>query len=101
MFVAPAVACEISEPPRMPRGTSWSAPGLTSFMRALPRSSSPRSGDGQIVVQPLRALGADAVVQRLRALVVERRLPRQRDGAVRARRVGARGDQRLPDPARA
>src|SRR5436190_144604 len=72
MFVAPAVAWEISEPPRMPRGTSCSAPGLTSFMRAtLPRSSSPGSGDRKIVVQPLRPLGANAVVERLRAGAVE------------------------------
>src|SRR3954451_23700393 len=74
MFVAPAVACEISDPPMMPRGTSCSAPGLTSFMRAaLPRSSSLslRSGDGQIVVQPLRAPGADPVVERLHALADE------------------------------
>src|SRR3954471_7579100 len=102
MFVAPAVACEISEPPRMPRGTSCSAPGLTSFMRAaLPRSSSPCSGDREIVVQPLRAPGANAVVERLRALVVERGLPRERDGAVRLAAPRARGDQRLADPARA
>src|SRR3954453_12920278 len=100
MFVAPAVACEISEPPMMPRGTSCSAPGLTSFMRAaLPRSSSLslRSGDGQIVVQPLRALGADPVVERLRALVVERGLPGERRGAVRAGAIGARRDERLAD----
>src|SRR3954467_14677138 len=102
MFVAPAVAWEISEPPRMPRGTSCSAPGLTSFMRAtLPRSSSPGSGDRKIVVQPLRPFGADAVVERLRAGVVERRLPGERDGAVRPARVRAGGDQGLADPARA
>src|ERR687885_2652905 len=95
MFVAPAVACEISEPPRMPRGTSCSGPGLTSFMRGLPGSG---SGDGEIVVQPLRAPGADPVVERLRALVVECRLPGQRDRAVRAAALGARGDQRLADP---
>src|SRR3954469_20987061 len=98
MFVAPAVACEISEPPRMPRGTSCSGPGLTSFMPGLPRG---RSGDGEIVVQPLRAPGADAVVERLGAGVVERRLPRQRDGAVRAAALGAGRDQRLADPAAA
>src|SRR5919198_4521553 len=102
MFVAPAVACEISEPPRMPRGTSCSAPGFTSFMRAaLPRSSSPCSGDGQIVIEPLRAPGTHPVVQRLRAGVVERRLPGERDGAVGARAVGARRDERLADTARA
>src|SRR3954451_5416919 len=99
MFVAPAVAWETSEPPRMPRGTSCSAPGLTSFMRAaLPRSSSPGSGDRKIVVQPLRPLSADAVVQRLRAGVVERRLPGERDGAVGAAGVGAGGDEGLADP---
>src|SRR3954451_4048885 len=98
MFVAPAVACEISEPPRMPRGTSCSGPGLTSFMPALPRG---RSGDGEIVVQPLRALGANAVVERLGASVVERGLPRQRDGAVGAAALGAGRDERLADPAAA
>src|SRR3954454_16722858 len=98
MFVAPAVAWETSEPPRMPRGTSCSAPGLTSFMRAaLPRSSSPGSGDRKIVVQPLRPLGADAVVERLRAGVVERRLPGERGGAVRPADIGARRDQGLAD----
>src|SRR3954464_7201454 len=96
MFVAPAVACDISEPPRMPRGTSCSGPGLTSFMPGLPRG---RSGDGEIVVQPLRALGADPVVERLRAGVVGRRLPGQGDGAVGAAALGARGDQRLADAA--
>src|SRR5919202_3441129 len=94
MFVAPAVACEISEPPRMPRGTSCSGPGLTSFMRGLLWSS----GDGEIVVQPLRAPGADPVVERLRARVVERGLPGQRDGAARPAALGARRDQRLADP---
>src|SRR5919202_2284998 len=94
MFVAPAVACEISEPPRIPRGTSCSGPGLTSFMRAaLPL----RRGDGEIVVQPLRAPGADPVVERLGALVVECLLPGQRDRAVRATALGARRDQRLAD----
>src|SRR3954468_9225833 len=99
MFVAPAVAWEISEPPRIPRGTSCSAPGFTSFMQALPRSSSPWSGDGKIVIEPLRPPGADAVVERLRALVVRRGLPRERDGPVRAGRLGACGDQRLADAA--
>src|SRR3954451_10101296 len=98
MFVAPAVACDISEPPRMPRGTSCSGPGLTSFMPALPRG---RSGDGEIVVQPLRALGADPVVERLRAGVVERGLPRQRPAAARAPARAARGDPPLADPAAA
>src|SRR3954468_13285536 len=98
MVVAPAVAWEISEPPRMPRGTSCSGPGLTSFMPALPRG---RSGDGEIVIQPLRALGADPVVERLRAGVVERGLPRQRDGAGRAAALGARADHPLADPAAA
>src|SRR4051812_22718499 len=98
MFVAPAVACEISEPPRMPRGTSCSAPGLTSFIRAaLPRSTPPSSGDGQIVVQPPRPPGADAVVQGLGARVVERGLPGHRHGAARAAALGARGDERLAD----
>src|SRR3954453_23898911 len=78
----------------MPRGTSCSGPGLTSFMPALPRG---RSGAGQIVVQPLRALGADPVVERLRALVVERGLPGERRGAVRAAALGARRDERLAD----
>src|ERR1700761_1246632 len=32
MFCAPVVACEISEPPTTPRGTSWSVPGLTTFI---------------------------------------------------------------------
>ena len=33
MFVAPVVACEISEPPMIPRGVSRSsADGLTSLM---------------------------------------------------------------------
>src|SRR5919202_3510762 len=96
MFVAPAVACEISEPPRIPRGISCSGPGLTSFMRAaLP---SRRPGDGEIVVQPLRAPGADPVVERLRALVVEGGLPGERDGAASAGALRARGDQRLADP---
>src|SRR3954451_24372062 len=98
MFVAPAVACEISEPPRMPRGTSCSGPGLTSFMPGLPRG---RSGDGEIVGQPLRALGADAVVERLRAGVVERGLPGQRDSAVGPAALGAGGDQPLAGPAAA
>src|SRR5919202_2854199 len=98
MFVAPAVACEISEPPRMPRGTSCSGPGLTSFMPGLPRG---RSGDGEIVVQPLRAPGADPVVEGLRAGVVERRLPGQGHGAVGPAHLGAGGDQRLADPAAA
>src|SRR4051795_12919409 len=95
MLVAPAVACEISEPPRMPRGTSCSGPGLTSFMPGLPGG---RSGDGEIVVQPLRAPGADPVVERLRAGVVERRLPRQTDGAVRAAALGAGATQPPPPP---
>src|SRR5919198_871308 len=98
MFVAPAVACEISEPPRIPRGTSCSGPGLTSFMRtALPRSWSRARSDAQIVVQPLRAPGADPVVERLRADVVERGLPGQRHGAVGAAALGAGGDQPLAD----
>src|SRR3954470_14516803 len=78
MFVAPAVACETSEPPRMPRGTSCSAPGLTSFMRAPSqglRRRRRRSGDGQIVVEPLRALGANRVAQRLRSLRHAAELP--------------------------
>src|SRR6185312_15443826 len=88
--------------PRIPRGTSWSGPGLTSFMRtALPRSLSRARSDAQIVVQPLRALSADAVVERLRACVVERGLPGQRDGAVRAAALGARGDELLADAAAA
>src|SRR5689334_274665 len=95
MFVAPAVACEISEPPRIPRGTSWSGPGLTSFMPGLPRG---RSGDGEIVVQPPRAPGADPVVQGLRAGVVERGLPAEGDGPARPAALGARGDERLADP---
>src|SRR5205085_9098105 len=33
MFRAPVVACEISDPPTTPRGTSRSAPGLTTFIR--------------------------------------------------------------------
>src|ERR1700733_9709963 len=32
MLCAPVVACEISDPPTTPRGTSWSAPGLTTFI---------------------------------------------------------------------
>src|SRR3712207_2126460 len=32
MLCAPAVAWEISDPPRTPRGTSRSGPGLTTFM---------------------------------------------------------------------
>src|SRR5580704_8054456 len=32
MFCAPVVACEISDPPTTPRGTSWSAPGFTTFI---------------------------------------------------------------------
>src|SRR5579862_1517968 len=32
MFCAPVVACEISDPPTTPRGTSRSAPGLTTFI---------------------------------------------------------------------
>src|SRR5690349_4855263 len=95
MFVAPAVACEISEPPRMPRGTSCSGPGLTCFMPGLPRG---RSGDGEIVVQPLRPPGANTVVERLGAGVVGRGLPPEGDRAVRAAAFGARGDQRLADP---
>src|ERR1700731_620521 len=38
MFCAPVVDCEISEPPTTPRGTSRSAPGLTTFTRP-PRPS--------------------------------------------------------------
>src|SRR4029453_16801063 len=95
MFVAPAVACEISEPPRIPRGTSCSGPGLTSFMLDPPPTSCPRGpSDRQIVVEPLRPPGADPVVERLRALVVERRLPRQRGGAARPAALGTRGDER-------
>src|SRR3954469_22454156 len=35
MFVAPALACEISAPPITPRGTSCSPPCLTTFMAAI------------------------------------------------------------------
>src|SRR3954454_9942038 len=98
MFVAPAVACEISEPPRMPRGTSCSGPGLTSFMPGLPRG---RSGDGEIVVQPLRAPGSDAVVGRMGAGVAAPPLPRPRDGAVGPAALRGARDQRLANPAAA
>src|SRR3954452_25386183 len=98
MFVAPAVACEISEPPRMPRGTSCSGPGLTSFMPGLPRG---RSGDGEIVVQPLRPRDANPVIERLRRGVLERGLPGQRDRAVGPAVLGAGGHQRLTGPAAA
>src|SRR6185369_7471021 len=98
MFVAPAVACEISAPPRIPRGTSCSGPGFTSFMRsALPPSSSASSADRKIVVEPLRAPGADPVVQRLRARVVQGGLPVQRRHAAAAAAVGAGGDERLAE----
>src|SRR3954468_3476620 len=41
MFVAPALACEISAPPMTPRGTSRSPACLTTFMAAIiPRMES-------------------------------------------------------------
>src|SRR6476620_8839676 len=98
MFVAPAVACELSEPPRIPRGTSCSGPGFTSFMRsALPPSSSASSADRKIVVEPLRAPGPDPVVQRLCARIVDGRLPGQGRHAAGAAAVGAGGDERLAE----
>src|SRR5215208_5705604 len=70
MFTAPAVACEISAPPTTPRGTSRSSSlGFTTFMG--------RSLRVEPVVEPLLARAADAVVDRLGARVVLRRLPRQ------------------------
>src|SRR6185436_15967750 len=88
MFVAPVVACEISAPPTTPRGTSRSSSlGFTTFM--------PRSLRGEGVVEPLRALAADPVVDGLRPPVVLRGLPRQLGGAVLAARLAAALDQRL------
>src|SRR5438067_530956 len=50
------------------------------------------------VVEPLLARPADAVVERLRGAVVERRLPLQGDGAALAHRLHAALDQGLADP---
>src|SRR5579875_2586989 len=45
MFCAPVVIWETSEPPTTPRGTSRSAPGLTTFMT---RASLPPVARGQL-----------------------------------------------------
>src|SRR5919202_4794540 len=98
MFTAPAVACEISEPPRMPRGTSCSGPGLTTFTSASLRSwrHRPRrpSSDRKTVIDPFRAPRAQPVVEPLGAVVVLCRLPAQPHRAVLAAALDARLDQR-------
>src|SRR5687767_238142 len=111
MFVAPVVAWEISAPPTTPRGTSRSSSlGFTTFMS--------RSLRVEPVVEPLLARAADAVIDRLRAGVVLRGLPRQPGRALLPaggaaaldQRVGRAGAARFrrheevvhqPDPARA
>src|SRR5688572_9535009 len=88
MFVAPVVAWEISAPPTTPRGTSRSsALGLTTFMG--------RSLRVERVVEPLLALAADPVVDRLRSRVVLGGLPRELGRAALAARHPAALDQRL------
>src|SRR5919206_4831789 len=98
MFTAPAVACEISEPPRMPRGTSCSGPGLTTFTSAsLPswrRRPRRPSSDGKTVVDPFRAPRAHPLVEPLGAVVVLRRLPAQPHGAALAAALDAGLDER-------
>src|ERR671932_779150 len=98
MFTAPAVACEISEPPRMPRGTSCSGPGLTTFTSASLRSwrRRPRrsSSDRKTVVDPFRAPRTHPVVGPLGAVVVLRLRPAQPHRAVLAAALDAGLDQR-------
>src|SRR4051794_39762049 len=94
MFTAPVVAWEISAPPTTPLGTSRSSSlGLTTFMA--------RSLRVEPVVEPLLPRAADPVVDRPRACVVLRGLPRQaRGAALQAGRATAL-DQRLGRPAAA
>src|SRR5215216_3470730 len=88
MFVAPVVACEISAPPTTPRGTSRSSSlGFTTFMA--------RSLRFEPVVDPLLAVAADAVVDRLSTRVVLRGLPRELARAALAAGLPAALDQRL------
>src|SRR5918997_4824929 len=88
MFVAPVVAWEISAPPTTPRGTSRSSSlGLTTFMG--------RSLRVERVVEPLLALAADAVVERLGSRVVLGGLPRELRGAALPAGLAAALDQRL------
>src|SRR5215212_8328120 len=103
MFVAPVVACEISAPPTTPRGTSRSSSlGFTTFMA--------RSLRFEPVVDPLLAVAADAVVDRLSTRVVLRGLPRELaraalDQRLRGAAATALGrDEQIvhePDPRRA
>src|SRR3954469_4251891 len=85
---APAVSCETSAPAITPRGTSWSGAGLTTLMAS--------EGSRQRVIEPpIRPLPADAVIQRLGAVVVDGGLPLERDGAALHAALAARVDQRL------
>src|SRR3954452_23126422 len=79
MFVAPAVACEISAPPTTPRGTSRSSPCLTTFNvppsvgraepnagRARPRGSpaASRRHAGELATGDVQRLAVDVVAPR-------------------------------------
>ena len=81
---APAVACEISEPPTTPRGTSRSAPGLTTFIgrrlhhraRVYRRSRRRRPRSGAAAAAPPRGRPAGSCGGR-------RSAPRASAGAAR------------------
>src|SRR5437588_6750129 len=47
MFLAPVLAWEISDPPTTPRGTSRSAPGLTTFIRGTSLQAVPPPTGGR------------------------------------------------------
>src|SRR4051794_25341425 len=93
MLLAPVVSREISWPPRTPRGSSCVPPGLMTFTAlSLPLG-------GELVVQPLGAPPADAVVDRLGGDVVLGRLPGDARRTVRAGTLATLGDQRVGDAA--
>src|SRR4051812_33817058 len=94
----PVVARDTSCPPTTPRGSSCGAPpGRMTFMdaRLLGPDGPP---EREVVVQPLRATSADALVDRLGAQVVLGGLPGQVRRAVGHRMLAARGDQRVGEP---
>src|SRR5215212_10796706 len=69
MLLAPVVACEISEPPTTPRGTSRSGPGLTTFMSVAVRRVD------ELVEVRLLAVLRRLLVEQLESPVVERLEP--------------------------
>src|SRR5687767_8934237 len=71
--------------------TRCTVPASPAFQHDVSRLST----EAQRVVEPLRALAADAVVDLLRPVVVLGRLPGELAGAALPRGVGAGLDQRL------